>query len=201
MRYITAAEILVNTMIAVYQKERRRMIDETDIKCCQELLWKKGREEGERIRLLGGGVFIDDGRVFKPSYFGVTPEEKKKIIDHYLTGDIIYHEEILSCLCPYQVNSLFPRYYMMYPWVEVDELYQLRKEQAWYSFDELANKLGERKTSDLETLKEYEKKISDFFMEELLEKIDKDKKEENSEKKLCKMLLKGQKNWGNVYGK
>ncbi len=168
MKYIMPKEVILNTMITIYEQEGRRIINHTDIENYQEMLREKFREEGLDIVILGWGVdYIDDERIFKGTYFSASRDKKRKILEHYLNGDILYNEEILTCLCPFKGNSKVIQYYIMFPWIEMESLYELKENLEISEYGILESTLEEQTPTELEKLLECERKVSCFFTDSL----------------------------------
>lgn len=193
---ISSIEIIVNTMIMIHEKEGRRIIDNTDMDNYRNLLLEKCEEEGLDVNVgYGFADYLDSRRVFKASYLYASDEEKKKIFEHYWNGDIICNEEILTCLCPYKGDSNRIGYYMMFPWVEIEDLYEFRRNSELPEYEVLANTLGMRTPKELEKLAKIENKISSFFDHMLDEEmITSQERSEIDRKRLRKMLLGCRKN-------
>lgn len=189
MKYINSVEIIVNTMIMIHEKEGRRIIDNTDMENYRILLVKKCEEEGLNVNVAYGYAnYIDSKRVFKASYFHASDEEKKKIFEHYLNGDILYNEEILTCLCPFKGNSKIIQYYIMFPWIAIENLYELRENLEISEYGVSESALEGQTPSELEKLLQCERKVSCFFTDSLNEEITfLQEKSENATKVLNKI--------------
>lgn len=191
MKYINSVEIIVNTMIMIHEKEGRRIIDNTDMENYRILLVKKCEEEGLNVNVAYGYAdYIDSKRVFKASYFHASDGERQEIFEHYLNGSVIYNEEILTYLCPYKGDSNIIGYYMMFPWIEIEDLYEMRRNLELPGYVFFANTLGERSPRELEKLAKIENRISSFFDNMVSEeRMTSQGKSERDRKRLRKMLL------------
>ena len=189
MKYIMPKESILNTMIIVYEKEKRRIIDSTDIEDYQDILREKIKEKNLDDRILSWRCdYLDDKRIFKTAYFNEREEKKQEILNHYLYGDIICNEEILGYLCPLKESSNLIQYYLMFPWIDVEDLYQFRRNFKLPEYGLWNDSFKKRTPDDLERLFEMERRVTSFFTDSLKEEvISLQERQKNAVKVLNKM--------------
>lgn len=197
MYYVTYDDIIMNTMLTIHKREERRIIDKVDVKNYEKLVWEKFKKRNLRVNYHEWDSDYEEmEELFQCTSHGNNQDMKKVFRSFFLDNKKEPTKEILKYLCPYRpFDNLEESYYMMLPWLGIEDLHRLRGYVALpvccvFSDinQQILSNIPNRTDADLEKLSKYEKRLCSFFQEMVEEEIDYYKKKvEESTKKLRKM--------------